>query len=921
MYITKIKRGFRQSLLKFNLLLLLLFSYTGISQIVENQHIEVFFDSIHPDRAIVRHHLYFQRKLHPGDTILFYNYLGAYADIHSELGKSIAGQYKLEFHFSSKKERGYVHIKPSSTYDFKVVDGFIKIFPASQTDSLIIGYEIKLSHRKFTGLGYSKKKYHLLEFFLQEAVDLNGKRLLYQNKNLDDRPHLPVSTRISLYHPDSTYKWESNAKIERHPGYILLSHPNTSIEITGSISEFEKYRTGNNEIIMEKNIFHSPAHEFAGSLEKVLAFLNREKIPVPSKILITRRDLEQNPVYGADWLPVLNPFPPEFKLETNLLKQILYKSGKELFWDRRKDHAIFTGLWQYYLQKYIRLYYPEIRLTGTPVRFPVLRGYYMFRVPYTDKYKQLYLYMARMNRDQALDLPADNLTRFNRNVTNPYKAALGWEFAAKYLDQNKIDTIIREWFALAKQNYAGTDNLRALFEKHTGNKADFLFSDYYHTAKKIDFKIRNPGVKTKKRTIKLSNITGFDIPASVEIYQKKRVRQFFIPAFNGDTLIRLTDKPIHHVTINGLSPLAEINEKNNFIPFTRKPLKIRFFQDLEDSHSIQLYINPKFDYNLYDGFILGLGLNNSSFFDKKFTWEVIPEYGFKSKYLGGYAAFRYKKHFMRPFLHGFSLGGYYKSFHYAPAKTYLTYSIYATLSHKNRKEKFFKENDLTLEWLRIDKETDHPDITSSYGIAILRNRYMSRGLLRRMHWTGSMEWHPKFVKLQSDFRFRTFIDKYRQIEWRIFAGWMPVNQTGSDYFSFALSRPTDYLFKYNYYGRSETKGIFYQQYVYAEGAFKIFFPDQFANQWMFTNNVYIGLYKRLNIFVDFGWMKNSGRPAVFHYDAGFRYYFIPDFFELYFPVLYDGKFLKPDKTYFNHIRIMFVFDLTGLAKIFTRSWY
>jgi hypothetical protein len=42
-----------------------------------------------------------------------------------------------------------------------------------------------------------------------------------------------------------------------------------------------------------------------------------------------------------------------------------------------------------------------------------------------------------------------------------------------------------------------------------------------------------------------------------------------------------------------------------------------------------------------------------------------------------------------------------------------------------------------------------------------------------------------------------------------------------NYYSFALDRPTDYLFDYNYYGRSENTGFFcQQQLIIAEGGFK-----------------------------------------------------------------------------------------------------
>ena len=184
-----------------------------------------------------------------------------------------------------------------------------------------------------------------------------------------------------------------------------------------------------------------------------------------------------------------------------------------------------------------------------------------------------------------------------------------------------------------------------------------------------------------------------------------------------------------------------------------------------------------------------------------------------------------------------------------------------------------------------------------------------------------MEFHPLFFKISGEYKFRTFLDKFRQLEFRIFAGWMPYNQTQTDYFSFALSRPTDYLFKYNYYGRSETSGLFYQQYIYAEGGFKVFYDHQYANEAILVNNINLGLYKRFNFFLDYGWIKNRNQAFSFHYDGGIRYYLVPDYFEFYFPLFSDQGWIKLDKHYFSKIRIMFVFDLPRLFKLISRSWY
>jgi len=889
------------------------------AQKFSGETLRIRLDSLNLREAEVEQIFYLSSPLHPGDTLWFYDYLHAYASINSSLGQAIAGHYKLEFHFSSKKDRGDTYLEPSEQYELFRKDGFVGLMARDTLQKPILRYRVRFPSAKFTGLGRGKDFLHLFEFFLQPVVKYKGKYLFYPNRNLDDRPHLPLSLRVELYPASMFPYWESNGQILSRGDTLIVTHTSDRIEIIGSQQKFYRIRRGNTLWIFEGSIpLPEEDSSLALSMEKTAAFLEQYHVPLPSKILITRRDWLTNPVYGLHILPVVNPFPRDFSLEINILKQTLYKAGKERFWDARRDHSLFTGLWQFYLKKYVETRYPDLKITGSPLRIFPLRYYYLFRAPYTQKYYLSYLYMARMNRDQALRLPADSLSLFNRNVTNPYKAALGWEFLYRYGSKNLFDSLTTQWFRRSAEKWAGRDFLEAKMKTLSSRGEDFLWDDFWNTAAKIDFSLRKTS-KLKGNRIVLKNRSGLKIPVTVKTEPPGDSVMLLMP-FKGDTVLPRPAQA-NKIIVNADNPLPEIYMKNNLAPRLKRPVKIRLWQDLEEPFSVQLFINPVADYNYYDGLMLGLSLNNHTFFDKYFSWEIKPQYGFKSGYLNTYVNIKAKKHFVRPFLHGISAGGYYASSHYAPQKLYRSYSIYATLSHKNRKEKFFRENDFNVEWLSVYKQTDRPDLTSSYGVLIFSDTYRRRGLLKNTVWKSSVEWHPLFIKFQTDFRRRMFIDKFRQLEWRIYAGWMPYNRTGTDYFSFALSRPVDYLFKYNYYGRSETSGIFYQQYVYAEGAFKVFYEDQFADHWMLVQNLYVGLWKRFNLFADAGWMHKRGKPAVFHYDAGLRYYLIPDYFEFYFPLYADGRWITPDKNYFDKIRIMFVFDLGGLSKMFTRSWY
>jgi len=86
----------------------------------------------------------------------------------------------------------------------------------------------------------------------------------------------------------------------------------------------------------------------------------------------------------------------------------------------------------------------------------------------------------------------------------------------------------------------------------------------------------------------------------------------------------------------------------------------------------------------------------------------------------------------------------------------------------------------------------------------------------------------------------------------------------------ALDRPTDYLFDYNYLGRSESSGFYSQQIIIAEGGFKSRLESPFANNFMFTNNTSLSVWRWIEAYGDIGLIKNKNETTRFVYDAGIR---------------------------------------------------
>ncbi len=872
--------------------------------------IHIRSDSLDERQATITQTFYLK---HPyGDTIYLYNWLHSYAHIRSSLAGVLADRYRLDFLFSSPKQRGRLQIDSlnvEATIEEK--GDLVRIIPRRPLTTLRLYYRVRWPDRRYTGIGLDKTGFDLREMFLQPVPRRKGRLLKYNNIDLNDRPSLAIPVEIMWQNPPRGYYWQSNAAIDSSRGMLRLRHTHNRIYLAGRTKPFRVIRSGHHQWILAPEVWKKASLvQLALAVDRTAGFL--QDFPLAGKILITDTDLRQFPVYDVNGVPVIKPFPPAFGLQTGIFYQTVRQSLSDLPRDYRRDYGFWSGLEQWYLMRFVDTYFPRMRLTGMPVHWPVIRLYRLFQVPYNYKYYYIYRYIAGMNYDQALRLPADSLSPFNLKAGTPSKSALGWKILEDYAGRPAVDSVLSQLYAHPAPWPGVFDSL---WKARRLPDISFLWGDFYRTARKIDFTLKRKGRRADSVIVRVRNKGGVRFP----VFWGDSTTPPLLFA-GRDTLVRWPAVSLP-VRINRAPLYPEINKRNNTVPAYRKPLRIRFWQDMEDPFARQLFVNPSVNYNLYDGLLMGMELTNKTFLDKNFMWRLRPFYGLRSHSVTGQGGFRYIHRTVRPYFFGWSVGGYYKTYHYNFGRLYRSASLFGTLSFKDRKARFLKGQDWNAEILYVDKDAPRPDETTRYTVGVLKHQWQMRGLLKRYRWENEVQVHARFVKLSTDFRWRSFIDKYRQLEWRVFAGWMPYNRTSTGYFAFSLSRPTDYLFKYRYYGRSETSGIFAQQYVYADGAFKVFYPDGTADKWILTNNVYIGLYKRFNWFVDFGWTASRGRPPRFHYDTGLRVYLVPDYFELYFPVYSDLGPVPFDRSYWSYVRIMFVFDLPGLMKMLSRSWY
>ena len=187
----------------------------------------------------------------------------------------------------------------------------------------------------------------------------------------------------------------------------------------------------------------------------------------------------------------------------------------------------------------------------------------------------------------------------------------------------------------------------------------------------------------------------------------------------------------------------------------------------------------------------------------------------------------------------YGIAGGYNSY----AEDLFVRQITPSVQFSFRKNDDFRSN--KKQWLSIrhvniqrDKDLNNILTTTEPNYSIFNIRYVNSNdnLINYNKWYTDFQAGKNFSKVSFNYEYRRLFESNRQINIRAFAGAFLKNKTNSDYFSFALDRPTDYLFDYNYLGRSERTGIFSQQYITAEGGFKSKLKTPFANQWITTIN-------------------------------------------------------------------------------------
>jgi hypothetical protein len=891
-------------------------------------------------------------------TIFLNDWNNSYSTKKTPLAKRFTEEFNDKFHFAKSEQRGYTVItdikdKSGNTLPYNNLKEFPDVVSVelktpllpNQSYDISLSYDVVLPDDNFTGYGISPEKDFNLKYWYITPTVYNGDWQYYSNKNLDD-----------LYVPKS----DITLQIEFPVNYQLISELNTtdikqnldkqtfflhgkdrvnSHLILKKFSNFKFVQTDDFTIFSDLSSEGIPSEEKAIITDKITRFITENLGEYPhERLLITKDGYKKDPLYGLNQLPdFIRPFPDNFQYELKLLKTALNNYLENtLLINPRKDYWLRDGIQIYFLMKYVETHYPDTKLLGTLANFWGIRSFHAADLAYNDQFTLFFMQMARTNRDQALTTSKDSLLKFNANIAGKYKAGIGLRYLDDFVNSSVVEATISEYLKNQQLEITSSTDFENLIKSKTSKDLNWFFTDYIDSRKKIDFKIKDVEKFDDSIQFTIRNKRDNSMPISLFTLSKDSVfSKSWIENIGKEKRLTIPRNGIEKLALNYDNTIPEYNLRDNYkslkgFLFNNKPFQFRLFKDVEDPNYNQIFLMPLVEFNnIYDGLTLGAKFYNKTVLRKRLNYRFSPQYATKSRSLTGSSSLFYTHNIedMNLFNVTYGMGAKYNSFAEDSFVTIFTPSV-SLFFRDNNDFRSDKSKFLNLRYVSISREVGENAIIEDllepdYNVLNLRYVSSNPGLVNFNKWYYDVQFAEKFGKVAVNYEYRKLSEKNRQFNLRLFAGTFLYNKTdpNSDYFSFALDRPTDYLFDYNYLGRSEASGVFSQQIIIAEGGFKSKLETPFANQWMTTANVSTTIWKYIEAYGDIGIVKNKGLNPAFVYDSGIKLDLVTDYFELYFPIYSNLGWEIGQPNFDQKIRIKFTVDPQALLGLFRRKWY
>ncbi len=920
------------------------------------------------------------------DTSLNFIYLNdwshAYSGVETPLSKRFTDEFKRKFYLKSKDKLGFTKDLTISNSDKILLwnrlenqSDIVKLNleeSLSPNDSIVLDlkYTVKIPEDNFTGYGYTSQNEFILRYwYIVPSLFAENKWITDSHYALDDMSLNKISYTINWTYPGnytligSLNEKETitdNSTQSKHS--LFQGKSQTDLQYHFYLkNKFKSFKVQNQTIATD--VFHNELDSLIPqkSIDKIISFIEGETTTknTPEKIIASKSIYNRNPYYGTNLLSQVTQFVSQLtkikfveeSLGNELLNELIFFKIYSLNYlneiipvNKRKDAWIIEGLQIYLTIKYLDTYYPNQKIVD---KLPIIGGlgsksfqkFIAFLLPnelLDMEFKEQFLFLnefaLRGNINQEASLAKDKLIKFNEDSVNPSYVGVGFSYLEQYIGEEKLKLAINNF--ISKKEFKTANDLNESIQEATDKDVSWFFDDYLGSRIPVDYKISKVSYSKDSIFAKIKNKPKKSIPYQVALVKGDSVLKsiWVEPKENKSSTIRLKNENADYLAINPYQTIPEINRKNNWYYIKKKrkmkPFRFPVLGDKESELHNDVFWSPIINFkNIYEGLSVGMRMHNIGFKPKLNIIDVSPTYGFGTNSLIGGGSFSKLKYFYNKKLYLISYGLGVRSSYFDTNSRYNSLNLNYRFFFRPENIRLNQGSFLSFDFVNISRSYGdnviRQDEEVDYAIFNVRYRFLNEHIVRYMDFDADLQVGSSFGKLNITADRRILFNDSRLLSLRLYAGSFLWKNTDSDFFDYSINRPKDYLFRYRYYGYSEKTGIESQEFVLNEGGFKSDFENPYVSNFLITSNVSYSLWKWLEVYGDFGYIKNFNGNGLFVHDSGIRFNFLPDYFELFFPIHSSAsnqswEFLKPN--YHEKIRFTIIID-QRLFQLFQRKLF
>lgn len=620
----------------------------------------------------------------------------------------------------------------------------------------------------------------------------------------------------------------------------------------------------------------------------------------------------------------------------SLDRVIAHEVGHNWFYgilgSNERDHAwMDEGINSFNEGRYMDVKYPkdsmqttaQTKIGGVNVDIGKLLG--MGDMDESELFDLAFRFSAMKKLDQPCDFPSAEYTQINYGTVVYGKTAVVFEYLRAYLGTELFDKCAQKYFDEWKFRHPYPDDIKKVYEDVSGKDLDWFFDEIIETTKKVDYKICSV-----KKSQCANSFTGDcwevavknkgEIASPFSLTTLKDGRPVTTTWFDGikeSGKVNVFAMDFDEVKLDYDKKMPDLNRKNNNYKMhglckKTEPFNLKMLGLVHNTDKTQLFWVPAMGWNNYNKFMLGTVIYNNLLPEKKLEWALMPMYGFGNKDLAGGASINYNMHFRKVFQTirlGVNAERYcYLDESYPTSLPNLNYNKIAPELFLEIRKKHLRSSvkqTIRIRNVNIIKETVEGDYSFSppiYSYDVLNisinditYKIDNSRKINPCNVSLNIQQEKTFTKASVTGNYSvTLKKKNKSIDLRGFAGFFNSSGSGTYFdgnyrlYTSGGTGAKDYLYDNVFLGRSEYDGFLSHQFTETEGAMKVYTPLGRSADWLTSINIKCPLPGKMPIklFADFVMIPETvALNQSVLYDAGIYIPLVPNYVEVYFPLL------------------------------------